>query len=165
MASNALGYIKHDDMFDNASVEDLVIDRATIANGAVKVSTVVVAEIPALVNVGTGTVGVHNCVVPGTTTVATLPAGYSVLRSEIRVVTALTGGAGSTLAIGTTSAAGAFETTEAVATFTPASVALLLSKQITQYDITAAENITYTVGTDPMTAGRIFVYLHLVATA
>ena len=169
MASNALGFIKHDDMLDNVAVEDLVVERATVASGAVKLESVIVAEIPALVSGTTGAQGVHSLYAPGTTTVVTLPQGFTITRSYLNATTGVlaTGAKTCTLAIGTSVTAALFM----AATLTPmtsASTSPLVSAQVSPYPITtASETLKYTIttGAETFSAGRVLLYIYIVSTA
>ena len=154
--TNTSGYILKDAEFNQLSVDQI--------NGA-KQQFVLVGDSGAMtVAAATGTIGAHDINALGTTTALVVPAGVEVYKSELRVVVAPTdAGATGTISFGTDGVgdAAVFNTAETVNQFTLAGypqcgdvTAVFTCGSVTD------ETIQYTVATENITAGQIFIYLY-----
>lgn len=151
MAANSLGYIKKD-----SDVETLTVSSRPI-------SLVLVGDSGSLVGAA---VAAHTLKVLGTTVDLVIPAGYTVYRTDIRVVTAPdSANHTATLAVGTSAAAACFNTAEIVTAW-PLGDSLITGNVATTHTAVAGETASVTVGgaDGALTAGRVLVYLNLYAS-
>lgn len=151
MTSNSLGYI----------IKDSDVEQLTVA--ARPINIVVVGDTGDMTDKAVGT---HKLNVPGTDSPLVLPAGYTVYRTDIRVVTAPTSAnSTATVALGTTAPLKqeCFNSAEVVTSF-PLADSLITADNPNTHTATPGEAVAFTVGVEALSAGRMLVYLNLYAS-
>ena len=149
MATNSFGYLK----------KSMDVDALTVAGRPM--SMVLVGDS----GVMNSTIGVHPIFAAGTTKPLVLPAGYTVYRTDVRVVSAPDSAAHTaTVSLGTNLADSCFNTATVVTNF-PLTDSLIIGNVLTNHTTStkAAETVTYTVATQALNAGRVMVYLNIFA--
>ena len=154
MASNTLGFIKKD-----SDVEQLSVCGNPI-------SVVLVGDTGDLTGTRAGaTVAINK---QGTSSPLTLPRGYQVYRTDIRVITAPTcvntGTAAAKISVATDKDVDCFNTAELVSTF-PLADPLIAGNVVGTYTTSSTddETLSLAVTQDALTAGRLQVIVYLYA--
>ena len=159
VSNNKLGFICRNEVFQN-----LKVDAISLGSTNTKVGMTLACEIDLSTTGKSG--GNHNCVVAGnTSTSATLPAGYKVIRSSIRVLSTIVAGSAINLSIGTTSNPAVFQSATPYnsAPFDAISTTLKCTSQTSAYEVqNDGENIIYNLDGAATSGGHMFVYLELV---
>ena len=161
MATNALGFISKEVDVDiltaNNRPMSLVVVGDTLAMDAKE------SESPSVTR---GALGTHSLYVPGTTIPLVLPTGYTIYRTDVRVVNALVGVGGKlSLGVGSTTAGiVCLNDAEGVANWA-ASDALITGNVSDNRAVTSGEIATYTVTDAALTGGRLMVYLNMFTSA
>lgn len=159
----SLGYTTRDRY---AAFQDIAV--STINNAPHQV--VLIGDSQVQVGATTGAIGAHAFKVLGTSTDLKIPAGWKVVKVQVRQVTNFTGGGGAgltTVALGTDAQAGAFHAASAenAAPFTTTSNGWTSVSGVVSIGATTDETVQYVVAANTLTAGQMLVYLTVQPSA